>query len=167
MKGIFWNSRGLRDLAKFRFLSVITKEQQLDFIALLETHRSEYTDTELNNICGGKQFLWSWTGPKGHSGGILLGINPTVFDIGFISQGDFHIKFHLRNKIDGFHWNLIAVYGAARIEQKNSFLTELVQCCQYDSLSLLVGGDFNIIRSPTEKIMTTITINDLFSSKWL
>jgi len=45
MKGIFWNSRGLRDLAKFRFLSDLTKEQNLDFIALLEMRRKNYTDT--------------------------------------------------------------------------------------------------------------------------
>ena len=65
MKGIFWNSRGLRDLAKFRFLSDITKEQNLDFIALIETCRKNFTDTELNNICGDKQFLWSWIDPGG------------------------------------------------------------------------------------------------------
>ena len=113
MKGIFWNSRGLRDLAKFKFLLDLTKEQNLDFIALLETCRKNFTDAELNNICGGKQFLWSWIEPKGQSGGILLGINPSIFDIGYISQGDYHIKFRMRNKADGFQWNLIAVYGAS------------------------------------------------------
>ena len=121
MKVIFWNSRGLRDLAKFRFLSDITKEKNLDFIALLETCRKNFTDKELNNICGGKQFLWSWIDHKGHSRGILLGINPSIFDIGFISQGDYHIKIRMRNKVDGFQWNLIAVYGAAQAEYKKSF----------------------------------------------
>ena len=137
MKGIFWNSRGLRDLA-FRFLSNITNKQNLDFIALLKTCRKNFTDTELNNICGGKQFLWSWIDPKGRSGGILLGINPSIFDIGFISQGDYHIKFRLRNKNDGFQWNLITVYGAAQDEHKQSFLTEMVQCCQNESLPFLM-----------------------------
>ena len=121
MKGIFWNSRGLRDLAKFRFLSDLSKEKNLDFIALLETGRKNFIDTELNNICGGKNFLWSWIDPKGRSGGILLGINPSVFYIGFISQGDYHIKIRMRNKVDGFQWNLIAVYGAAQAEHKKSF----------------------------------------------
>ena len=69
-------------------------------------------------IFGGKYFLWSWIDPKGRSGGILLGINPSIFDIGFISQGDYHIKFRMRNKVDGFQWNLIAVYGVAQAEQK-------------------------------------------------
>ena len=112
--GIFWNSRGLRDLAKFRFLSDLTKEQNLNFMTLLETCRKYFTDVELNNICEGKQFLSSWIEPKGQSSGILLGINPSIFDIGYISQWDYHIKFRMRNKADGFQWNLIAVYGAAQ-----------------------------------------------------
>jgi len=151
MKGIFWNSGGLRDLAKLRFLSELTKEQNLDFIALLETCRKNYTDIELNNLCADRHFLWSWIEPKGHSGGILLGINPSVFYIGFISQGEYYIKVRMRNKADGFQWNLIAVYGAAQPEHKQCFLTELVQCCQNESLPLMLGGDFNIIRGPGEK----------------
>ena len=108
-------------MAKFKFLSDTSKEQNLDLFALLETCRTTITDSELNNMCGGKQFLWSWVDPKGHSGGILLGINPSVFDIGYISQGDYQIKFCMRNKSDSFQWNLIAVYGAAQAEHKQSF----------------------------------------------
>jgi hypothetical protein len=61
MKGIFWNSRGLRDLAKFRFLSETTKEQQLDFIALLETCRANYTDMDSVNTRSCLQILFRAT----------------------------------------------------------------------------------------------------------
>lgn len=113
MKGIFWNSRGLPDLAKFRFLSDNSREQKLDFIALLETGKKHFSQTVLSNICGGRDFLWHWNEPHGRSGGILLGINLEVFDIGGIDERDFYVKFHLRNKSDGFKWVLVAVYGAA------------------------------------------------------
>lgn len=43
------------------------------------------------------------------------------------------------------------VYGAAQIEHKEEFLTELSQVCQDSSYPILVGGDFNIIRRETEK----------------
>jgi hypothetical protein len=39
MKGVFWNSRGLGDLAKHRFLAELVKEEQINFIALSETGR--------------------------------------------------------------------------------------------------------------------------------
>lgn len=38
-------------MAKYRFLSDMSKEQKLDFIALLETEKK--SKTILNNICGG------------------------------------------------------------------------------------------------------------------
>ena len=49
MKEIFWNCRGLSDLAKYRILSDLLREQKLDFIALLQTRKT----TALNNIFGG------------------------------------------------------------------------------------------------------------------
>lgn len=116
--------------------------------------------SSLNNICGGRDFLWHWTKPHGRSGGILLGINLEVFDIGSIDEGDFYFKFHVRNKSDGFKWILIAVYGAAQAEFKEAFLIELVQTCAKETLPILVGGDFNIIRNPQEKN------NDRYDNRW-
>ena len=74
------------------------------------------------------------------------------FDIGEIEEGDFFIKFKLRNKQDGFQWFLVsAVYGATQQEFKEVFLTELVHFCSKETLPMLIGGDFNIIRGPHEK----------------
>jgi hypothetical protein len=84
-----------------------------------------------------------------------------VFDIGNIDEGDFYVKFHLRNKDDGFRWVLVAVYGAAQDEYKENFLAELVKTCANEDLPVLVGGDFNIIRNRQEKTITDITIDGL------
>jgi exonuclease III len=160
MKGIFWNSRGLRDLAKAKFLNNTAREQGLDFIALLETGKKDFSQSKLDRLCGGRNFVWHWTEPHGRSGGMLLGVNLDVCDVGSIEEGDFFIKFHLRNRCDDFHWCLVAVYGAAQPEFKEKFLTELVQACRNESLPLLIGGDFNIIRNPSEKN------NDNFDRRW-
>ena len=53
MRGIFWNSRGLRDLAKRRFLADASLEHHLDFIALSETGRSNFTSQFLATLSGG------------------------------------------------------------------------------------------------------------------
>jgi hypothetical protein len=87
MKGNFWNSRGLNDLAKFRYLSDLLREQKLEFIALLETRKKDFSQTTLNNICGGQNFLWHLTEPHGRSSGILLGVNLDVLDIGGLMRG--------------------------------------------------------------------------------
>jgi len=56
MRGIFWNSRDLRDLAKSKILNSITREQRLDFIALLETGKKDFPQSKLDPLCGGKNF---------------------------------------------------------------------------------------------------------------
>lgn len=50
MKGVFWNSRGLGDLAKHRFLADLVKEEQINFIALSETGRDEFPDHILKKV---------------------------------------------------------------------------------------------------------------------
>jgi hypothetical protein len=57
MRGIFWNSRGLSDLAKSRFLRDTSREQNLDFIALLETCKKDFSLETLNNFSGGRNFV--------------------------------------------------------------------------------------------------------------
>jgi hypothetical protein len=42
------------------------------------------------------------------------------------SDGEFHIKLHVRNKADNFTWSLVVVYGAAQDEFKADFLREMV-----------------------------------------
>ena len=81
----------------------------------------------------------------------MLGVNADEFDVGSIEEGDFFVKFKLRNKRDNFKWVLVAVYGVAQPEFKEKFLVELVQTCDKEKLPILVGGDFNIIRNPSEK----------------
>jgi hypothetical protein len=83
-----------------------------------------------------------------------------VIDIGSIEEGGFYVKFKLRSRTEDFKWILVAVYGAAQPEYKESFLTELVHACSKESLPLLIGGDFNIIRNPGEKN------NDKYDDKW-
>jgi exonuclease III len=62
---MFWNSNGLRDQTKPRFLFESVKEHQLDFIAISESKRSDFNQIELAHCCANKDFKWSWTQPKG------------------------------------------------------------------------------------------------------
>jgi exonuclease III len=138
----------------------LTKEQQLDFIAILETKKQDFSISELAHLCANKDFSWRWPPPNGRSGGILMGVNSEKFVVQNSVHGNFHVKFKLKNKMDNFEWVLIVVYGAAQDEGKKSFLRELVQTCSAENLPLLVGGDFNIIRSPHEKN------NNRYDDKW-
>jgi hypothetical protein len=148
---MFWSSNSLGDQAKPRFLFDSMVEHQLDFIALLETKKSNFNLNELAHFCANKNFIWDWTPPNGRSGEILVGLNKDMIEVLDIIHGNFTLKFKLQNKDDSFEWNLLAVYGAAHDCEKGNFLSELVRMSGTESIPLIVGGDFNIIRSPSEK----------------
>jgi hypothetical protein len=64
-------------------------------------------------ISGGLNFDWHCLPPRGRSGGILLGVNCETLEVGNVIMGDSAVKFHVRSKVAGFRWALVAVYGAA------------------------------------------------------
>jgi hypothetical protein len=70
------------------------------------------------------------------------------------------VKLHLKNNLGGFQWVLMAVYGATQLGGKEHFLAELVNAVTAESLPLVVGSDFNIIRNPSEKN------NNMFNGRW-
>lgn len=160
MKGIFWNSRGLSDLAKYRYISDAVRDSNLDFCAIMETGKQDMSKSNLARLSGSVEFVWHYLPPKGRSGGILLGVRAKVFDVSLIHEGEFHIKFHICNRTDKFKWSLMAVYGPAQDEFKSAFLAELVRACQHNPLPSLIGGDFNILRNSREKN------NDRFNNRW-
>jgi hypothetical protein len=119
MKGIFWNTNGLKDPKKHKFISDLTKEHDLN---LSET-RSDFGPRFLKNICAGRDYLWHSKAPVGRSGGMLLGIDLQFFDIGAIDEGQFYIKFYLCNKADHYKWALALVYGPAQGSTKKGSWT--------------------------------------------
>jgi endonuclease/exonuclease/phosphatase family metal-dependent hydrolase len=79
---------------------------------------------------------------------------------GVLRTETFFVKFRVRDRKSDFKWVLVAVYGAAQPEFKESFLTELVEACKGGNLPLCIGGDFNIIRNSSEKN------NERFDERW-
>jgi hypothetical protein len=65
MKGFFWNSRGLSDLAKFKYIADAAKEHKLDFIAIMETGKQDMSRTNLARLIDGADFVWHCLPPKG------------------------------------------------------------------------------------------------------
>ena len=101
MRGRFWNSRGLKDLAKRRFLAEIALEQRLDFVALSETGRDNFAPQFLSSLVGGIDFDWHCLPPRGRSGGILLGVRCDSLEVRSVVMGDFTVKFESGPKLMG------------------------------------------------------------------
>jgi hypothetical protein len=85
------------------------------------------------------------------SEGKLVGLRSDTMDVLASSDGKYHIKLTICNKADNFIWSLVAVYGAAQDAFKANFLRELVNLAKNNPHSILIGGDFNLLRFRDEK----------------
>jgi hypothetical protein len=160
LRGLTWNSEGIRDPGKHLFVKEAILEHRLDFIALLEVGRSNFTIPFLSNLAAGQNFAWFCLQPHGRSGGILVGVNTTTLVVNRVDSGDYCVKLSITSKIDGFQWLLVPVYGAAQDKNKYEFLAELVRTCESETIPMLLVGDFNILRKPEDKS------NDNFKPHW-
>jgi hypothetical protein len=50
MKGCFWNSDGFRDFANHSFVHETIREQKVDFLAIIETRRSNFSAPFLRHL---------------------------------------------------------------------------------------------------------------------
>jgi hypothetical protein len=66
-------------------------------------------------------------------------------------NGTIALNFTCVTKSDYFKWALVVVYGPTQAKHKESFLAEFVNMCSHKNLPLLMGGDYNILRYPSEK----------------
>jgi hypothetical protein len=128
------------------------REHVLDFVAISETGKRNYSTSFLNRLSGGEDFVWVSRPPRGRSGGLLVGIRTATIEILDNSGGDFHIKLHIRNKSDNFIWSLVSIYGATQDVSKPAFLRELVNLAKDNPHPIIIGGDFNLLRYPTRKV---------------
>ena len=124
MNGMFLNSRGLRDLAKHTRIADSIRDHHLDFVGISETGKRDFSVSLLNCLSGGVDFTWISRPPRGRSGGLLLGVRNDTMEVLASSDGEFHIKLHIRHKVDNFIWSLASVYGAAQDEHKPNALCD-------------------------------------------
>jgi exonuclease III len=65
MRFMFWNIRGFGAPARRRQVRELIVEEKLDGIGLQETIRQEFSQSELKELGGGHQFVWTWKEAKG------------------------------------------------------------------------------------------------------
>lgn len=105
----------------------------------------------LDRLSDGMDFTWHSIPPHGRSGGILLRVKSDSMEVLTFSYGDFHIKFNIHNRVDNFVWSSVVVYVTAQEAHKAAFLRELINLANNNPHSILIGGDFNMLRFPHEK----------------
>jgi hypothetical protein len=56
-------------------------------VILQETIKQDFTDAEVLSLEIGDKFFWCWLPTNGHSGGMLKGIQDSVFEVAAVDMG--------------------------------------------------------------------------------
>ena len=93
---------------------------------------------------------WLYLGSVGASGGILLMWDRRVVEKVEEAVGHFSVSCKFKNVGDQFEWAFTGVYGPNLNKRCRLMWEELTGLISWWDLSWCVGGDFNIIRFPSE-----------------
>lgn len=120
-------------------------------MAFKRQKKKDFSSAWLESISGRKTFHWSGVPSVGLAGGMLVGVDDEIFEVGECNRDKFYIHMLVRNRVSGFKWNLVNVYGAAHEKDKEEFLVELSEVLGINAHPFVVGGDFNLIRKIDER----------------
>jgi exonuclease III len=121
MRFLFWNVRGLGKGSRRRQVQEFIAECKLDILGLQETIKENFSDKELRELAGGRDFTWQWSPAKGRSGGLLMGINLVNLEMEDFRVLEFYISMSVRDRKTNFRWIVVTVYGPANHDKSADF----------------------------------------------
>lgn len=129
----------------------MVRGDNIDLIDLVETFKSSFSPNELPAVAGADRLDWTFLPSSGHSGGILIGSKRYVFDFMAFDHGIFRASIVVHHHHLNALWEAMVVYGPADHSLSPLFLDEITSKIESCSIPLLIGGDFNLLRSPPDK----------------
>ena len=95
---------------------------------------------------------WLYLGSDGASRGILLMWDSRVVEKVEEAVGHFSVSCEFKNVGDHFEWAFTGVYGPNLNKRCRLMWEELIGLISWWDLPWCLGGDFNIIRFPSERL---------------
>jgi hypothetical protein len=105
----------------------------------------------MKKLCPRKFNKFEYLPSVGASGGIITIWNSNIFEgeISFTNEFSLSIKFTCKSYLDS--WILTNIYGSCQAGRKARFLDWFANIDMPDDTDWLIVGDFNFIRSPSDR----------------
>jgi len=87
---------------------------------------------------------------------LLIGIDDDICEVSYYEGGNHFLSIMLTCREDSFKWKLFNVYGPVQDNMKHEFLSELEVAINDSKVRVLIGGDFNLIRTVEEKSLGNV-----------
>ena len=151
MIGSIWNIRGTGKTGRKQALADLIHDHKLEFVGIVETKCAAFSPHFLNYVAGPWEFTWIELPANKTAGGILAGIRSDLFDVISHRCYKYCLSVIIMDKKVNAVWQLVIVYGTAYYEFKMEFIAELHDIMDSCVLPIMFGGDFNLVRSASDK----------------
>ena len=151
LKIVSWNVRGLNDSDKRLRVRNLIRLWKADLICLQETKMGYFDRKLIRSLWGSPHVDWISLGSNGASGGILLMWDKRVLEKINEVHGYFSLSCKFRTVAIQFEWVYTGVYGPNIDRERGFFWDELSGIISWWEAPWCIGGDFNVVRFPSEK----------------
>uniref|UniRef100_A0A2N9HYC0 Protein kinase domain-containing protein n=1 Tax=Fagus sylvatica TaxID=28930 RepID=A0A2N9HYC0_FAGSY len=124
-------------------------------VCLQETKLMAVTQGLIRSLWRCRYVDWLSLDSVGASGGIILMWDKRVVDRVDVAIGNFSVSCRFREVATGFEWAFSGVYGPNRAVERSLMWEELAGIASWWEVPWCVGGDFNIVRYPSERVGAT------------
>jgi hypothetical protein len=146
-----WNVRGLNDPGKRLRIKHMLKIWKPDIICLQETKLELITKAIVRSLWRCHHVDWMFLGSNGASGGILLMWDKRLVEKIEDVVGSFLVSCKFKNVADQNVWMYSGVYGPNVDRERGLLWDELAGIRSWWGVPWVVGGDFNVVRFPSER----------------
>jgi exonuclease III len=146
-----WNVRGLNDPGKRLRIKHMLKIWKPDIICFQETKLELITKAIVRSLWRCHHVDWMFLGSNGASGGILLMWDKRLVEKIEDAVGSFSVSCKFKNVADQNVWMYSGVYGPNVDRERGLLWDELAGIRSWWGVPWVVGGDFNVVRFPSER----------------
>ena len=151
IKILSWNVRGVNDINKRKIIKALISSQKVDLVCLYETKMQDISLGVVQSLGVGRLLEWGVLNARGTAGGVVVFWDNRVLELVRIEVGLFSISCQFKNCEDGFVRIFSGVYGPTMKRYREFFWEELGVIRGLWNDPWCIGGDFNVIRFPSER----------------
>lgn len=150
-KILFWNIRGVNSQQKWDAIREKINESACHIIYLQETKREYFDNFYIKNFCPRNLDIFAFAPSIGASRGLLTVWNSGMFDGSIVQACAYGLTVKFTCRADNSCFFVTNIYGPSHSELKDAFITWLMNLDTSTFDNWVLGGDFNLYRSPADK----------------
>ena len=152
LKIISWNVRGLNSKEKRAQIKNALKIWNGEIICFQETKMEQIGRAVIRSLWANRFADWAYQESEGASGGILIMWDRRVVEVLNCVKGQYSISCRFKNTQDQAEWAFSGVYGPNIDADRGLLWEELAGVNSWWGVPWCIGGDFNVIKFPSEKL---------------